>query len=163
MKTTEKMRGVIICIEEDMTSLTISTTKVSFFCGSIPKNLLTASSGGRKMIWECVSVYGLDIFGFIKLKHNKSRDETTSWELLINHVLKCLGNRSFSVLENSFIIDASIENLERILNYSFKNRALLKEALTHRYLRALNYKRFQFLGDVVLGNFSFTTEEWRRH
>jgi dsRNA-specific ribonuclease len=55
-------------------------------------------------------------------------------------------------------IDVTIENVERILNYSLKNRAyLLKEALTHRFLKALNYEWLEFLGDVVLGNFTVTT------
>ncbi|EFX61617.1 hypothetical protein DAPPUDRAFT_272455, partial [Daphnia pulex] len=47
-------------------------------------------------------------------------------------------------------IEATIDKLESILNYSFKNRGLLKGALTHRYFSALNYERLEFLGDIVL-------------
>jgi hypothetical protein len=52
-------------------------------------------------------------------------------------------------------IEATIDKLESILNYSFKNRGILKEALTHRYLSALNYERLEFLGYIVLGNFTY--------
>lgn len=49
----------------------------------------------------------------------------------------------------------NIAELERKLNYKFKNKALLKEALTHRSYAAekeldYNNQRLEFLGDAVL-------------
>lgn len=47
-----------------------------------------------------------------------------------------------------------MQNLEKILGYSFKNKALLKQATTHSsYSSKLsdNYERLEFLGDRVLG------------
>lgn len=44
--------------------------------------------------------------------------------------------------------------LEKILGYTFKNKALLKQALTHSSLTtdvSKNYERLEFLGDRVLG------------
>ena len=50
-----------------------------------------------------------------------------------------------------------ISALEKIINFDFKNKGLLKEALTHRsYLNENtkwelpNNERFEFLGDAVL-------------
>ncbi len=46
--------------------------------------------------------------------------------------------------------------VEELLQYHFSNPALLDEALTKPGSRsALNYKRLEFLGDVVLGNKNF--------
>ncbi len=48
----------------------------------------------------------------------------------------------------------NLEKLEKILGYSFKNKHLLKQALTHSsYTSKLteNYERLEFLGDRVLG------------
>lgn len=47
-----------------------------------------------------------------------------------------------------------MENLEKILGYSFKNKHLLQQALTHTSITANlseNYERLEFLGDRVLG------------
>ena len=47
-----------------------------------------------------------------------------------------------------------IEELEKILNYKYKNPALLKQALTHSSFASdveKNYERLEFLGDRVLG------------
>ncbi len=47
-----------------------------------------------------------------------------------------------------------IENLEKILSYSYKNKGLLKQALTHSSISSdvdKNYERLEFLGDRVLG------------
>ena len=43
------------------------------------------------------------------------------------------------------------EKLEQALGYSFRNRALLEEALTHpSESREFNYERLEFLGDAVI-------------
>lgn len=41
--------------------------------------------------------------------------------------------------------------LEKALGYSFRDRDLLDEALTHRSARGTNYERLEFLGDAILG------------
>jgi dsRNA-specific ribonuclease len=46
--------------------------------------------------------------------------------------------------------------LEKALNYKFKNLALLEEALSHPSLKQIdntktNYERFELLGDSILG------------
>ncbi|MFK8015111.1 MAG: ribonuclease III [Gammaproteobacteria bacterium] len=43
------------------------------------------------------------------------------------------------------------EELVAALGYSFRNPALLDEALTHRSARGANNERLEFLGDAVLG------------
>ncbi|MBT3393106.1 MAG: ribonuclease III [Elusimicrobiaceae bacterium] len=50
----------------------------------------------------------------------------------------------------------SIEKIEDILNYTFKNKSILREALTHKSYSSLAKKekyneRLEFLGDSVLG------------
>ena len=49
-----------------------------------------------------------------------------------------------------------MESLERKINYTFKNKDLIKEALTHSsyandYQIKVNNERMEFLGDAVLG------------
>lgn len=47
-----------------------------------------------------------------------------------------------------------IENLEKILGYTYKHKQLLKQALTHSSVSSHvsdNYERLEFLGDRVLG------------
>ena len=48
-----------------------------------------------------------------------------------------------------------LEELEKVLNYTFKNKDILKEALTHRsynpHPHGVNNERLEFLGDSVLG------------
>lgn len=47
-----------------------------------------------------------------------------------------------------------MDNLEQILGYTFDNKALLVQALTHRSITGdihRNYERLEFLGDRVLG------------
>jgi len=45
-----------------------------------------------------------------------------------------------------------INNLEKIISYDFKNKNLLKEALTHKSTGLKNnYDKLEFLGDRVLG------------
>ncbi|KAG9159975.1 hypothetical protein Leryth_005725 [Lithospermum erythrorhizon] len=47
---------------------------------------------------------------------------------------------------------ASILAVENILQYKFKNKSLLEEALTHSsYTESRNYQRLELLGDAVLG------------
>ena len=41
--------------------------------------------------------------------------------------------------------------LERILNYEFRDRSLLKQALTHKSFTKDHNERLEFLGDAVLG------------
>lgn len=47
------------------------------------------------------------------------------------------------------------QELEKVLNYTFKNKDILKEALTHKsynpHPHGLNNERLEFLGDSVLG------------
>ncbi len=47
-----------------------------------------------------------------------------------------------------------MDKLEQILGYTFKNKALLKQAVTHSSITrnvAKNYERLEFVGDRVLG------------
>ncbi|OGS08692.1 MAG: ribonuclease III [Elusimicrobia bacterium RIFOXYA12_FULL_51_18] len=49
-----------------------------------------------------------------------------------------------------------MDSIEKLIGYSFKNRELLKEALTHKSYstergQTLHNERFEFLGDSVLG------------
>lgn len=55
---------------------------------------------------------------------------------------------------------AALEALTRRLAYTFKNPALLDEALTHRSVGAHNNERLEFLGDSVL-NFVIADELFR--
>ncbi|MGL4666567.1 MAG: ribonuclease III [Saezia sp.] len=43
-----------------------------------------------------------------------------------------------------------MKSLEKNIGYLFKNRSLLKDALTHRSYSASHYERLEFLGDSVL-------------
>ena len=47
------------------------------------------------------------------------------------------------------------QEIEKVLNYTFKNKDILKEALTHRsynpHPHGVNNERLEFLGDSVLG------------
>jgi len=44
----------------------------------------------------------------------------------------------------------AFSSLERALGYTFKDKALLKQALTHRSVRGAHNERLEFLGDSVL-------------
>ncbi|XP_047336544.1 ribonuclease 3-like protein 2 [Impatiens glandulifera] len=49
-------------------------------------------------------------------------------------------------------MDDSIRSVEKILNYVFKNKKLLEDALTHSsYTVSDSYQRLEFLGDAALG------------
>ncbi|CAK7324588.1 unnamed protein product [Dovyalis caffra] len=49
-------------------------------------------------------------------------------------------------------MEASISAVEKILNYKFKNKRLLEEALTHSsYTDSVSYQRLEFIGDAALG------------
>ncbi|KAJ9153816.1 hypothetical protein P3X46_027217 [Hevea brasiliensis] len=49
-------------------------------------------------------------------------------------------------------MEASVLAVERILNYSFKNKRLLEEALTHSsFADSASYQRLEFVGDAALG------------
>lgn len=49
-------------------------------------------------------------------------------------------------------MEASVFAVETILNYKFKNKRLLEEALTHSsYTDSASYQRMEFLGDAALG------------
>lgn len=48
-------------------------------------------------------------------------------------------------------MDESVEGVEKILNYSFTNKELLKVALTHDSRKTGSFDRLEFLGDSVLG------------
>jgi len=47
-------------------------------------------------------------------------------------------------------VDDRLPRLERALGYSFRDRGLLEQALTHRSCGARNNERLEFLGDAVL-------------
>ncbi|XP_027127282.1 ribonuclease 3-like protein 2 isoform X1 [Coffea eugenioides] len=47
---------------------------------------------------------------------------------------------------------ASVRAVEELLNYKFKNKMLLEEALTHSsYTDSASYQRLEFIGDAALG------------
>ena len=49
-------------------------------------------------------------------------------------------------------MEASVEAVERIIKYKFKNKKLLEEALTHSsYTDSVSYQRLEFIGDAALG------------
>jgi dsRNA-specific ribonuclease len=49
-------------------------------------------------------------------------------------------------------MEASVFAVEKILNYKFKNKRHLEEALTHSsYTDSASYQRMEFLGDAALG------------
>lgn len=67
-----------------------------------------------------------------------------------------------SVIDNTMVVRVvpplssdmkiSVNCVEEILNYSFKNKRLLEEALTHSsYPGAASYQRLEFVGDAALG------------
>ena len=59
--------------------------------------------------------------------------------------------------------DGSLQQLEKNLNYAFKNHALLTLALTHRSKQKVNNnERLEFLGDSVL-SLIISTELFKRH
>lgn len=55
-----------------------------------------------------------------------------------------------------------MKNLENLLNYQFKNSALLEEALRHRSAGKPHNERLEFLGDAVLG-FIISTALYQQH
>lgn len=49
-------------------------------------------------------------------------------------------------------ITAAVREVEQILNYRFKNKKLLEEALTHSsFTDSASYQRLEFVGDAALG------------
>lgn len=56
---------------------------------------------------------------------------------------------------------ATPEKLENTIGYSFNNKGLLKQALTHRSFSDLNNERLEFLGDSIL-NFVIASELYGR-
>ena len=56
----------------------------------------------------------------------------------------------------------SLDELYKILGYSFQNEELLKQALTHRSVRSLNNERLEFLGDSIL-NFVIAAHVYERY
>lgn len=60
----------------------------------------------------------------------------------------------FMNLKSDFVSEKSVTACEQNLGYSFKNKELLKAALTHRSCSTdleRNYERLEFLGDSILG------------
>ena len=49
--------------------------------------------------------------------------------------------------------DSRLTELQKLLGYQFKNKSLLRKALSHRSILSayLSYERLEFLGDRVLG------------
>ena len=59
---------------------------------------------------------------------------------------------SFSITSSSVEMEASVASVEKIINYSFRNKRLLEEALTHSsFSNFPSYERLEFIGDAVLG------------
>lgn len=56
----------------------------------------------------------------------------------------------------------SFEKLYKSLHYTFQDKALLVQALTHRSYSRKSYERLEFLGDAVL-NFIMAEELYRRY
>ncbi|CAK8531389.1 unnamed protein product [Lathyrus sativus] len=49
-------------------------------------------------------------------------------------------------------MEASVSAVEKIIGYTFRNKKLLEQALTHTsYPEAVSYERLEFVGDAVLG------------
>lgn len=49
-------------------------------------------------------------------------------------------------------MESSVDAVENIIGYTFKNKKLLEQALTHSsYPESVSYERLEFLGDAVLG------------
>ncbi|KAL4313486.1 hypothetical protein GQ457_01G049850 [Hibiscus cannabinus] len=66
----------------------------------------------------------------------------------LNHVKKYISSSSSS----SSLEPSRIAAVEDILNYTFKDKRLLEEALTHSSCReSISYERLEFLGDAALG------------
>jgi ribonuclease III len=55
-----------------------------------------------------------------------------------------------------------LDELSRILGYSFQNEELLRQALTHRSVRSTNNERLEFLGDSIL-NFVIAAHVYERY
>ncbi len=51
------------------------------------------------------------------------------------------------------MLNTDVNNIEQILSYQFKNKSLLKIALSHSSIKSTpyNYQRFEFLGDSIIG------------
>lgn len=63
-----------------------------------------------------------------------------------------LNNQQALVTPPSADMEASVYEVEKILNYNFMNKRLLEEALTHSsYTDAASYQRLEFIGDAALG------------
>ncbi|XVE50708.1 hypothetical protein DITRI_Ditri01bG0184900 [Diplodiscus trichospermus] len=63
-------------------------------------------------------------------------------------------NSAASIMYKYLILDVptAITSVESILNFTFKNKNLLVEALTHSSVREnLSYERLEFIGDAALG------------
>jgi ribonuclease-3 len=56
----------------------------------------------------------------------------------------------------------SLDELYKILGYSFHNEELLRQALTHRSVRSRNNERLEFLGDSIL-NFVIAAHVYERY
>ncbi|GJZ68624.1 ribonuclease 3-like protein 2 [Tanacetum coccineum] len=58
-----------------------------------------------------------------------------------------------SIIQCTMNIEDSVAAVESILRYTFSDKSLLEEALTHSsYTESQSYQRLEFLGDAALGN-----------
>ena len=55
-----------------------------------------------------------------------------------------------------------LSDLEKVINYSFNDKELLQNALTHRSVSSDNNERLEFLGDSIL-NFVIAAELYQRY
>ncbi|KAF5781222.1 putative ribonuclease III [Helianthus annuus] len=84
--------------------------------------------------------------------HRSSKRKTHPQEKIIHTYGTdlCL-QPSTQPVQQSITIEDSIAAVESILSYSFKNKRLLEEALTHSSCTdGLSYQRLEFLGDAVI-------------
>lgn len=44
----------------------------------------------------------------------------------------------------------NLNSFQKIIKYNFKNKKLLKQALTHKSYSSINNERFEFIGDAIL-------------
>ncbi|KAJ8749285.1 hypothetical protein K2173_018766 [Erythroxylum novogranatense] len=70
-------------------------------------------------------------------------------------------NKSMLEAESTHQLAASLDGLEQILGYKFKDKKLLEEAFTHHSYpnKSFSYERLEYVGDSVL-NLIFTKEHF---
>ncbi|KDP39171.1 hypothetical protein JCGZ_00928 [Jatropha curcas] len=84
--------------------------------------------------------------------HNHPAHASSGFCLPASAAAPAIPNAEPPSLPPSSEMEESVFAVEKILNYSFKNKRLLEEALTHSsYTDSASYQRLEFLGDAALG------------